>query len=152
MMNDIEDISDSDREDEPAAGTTTSLVSTKPETDVTASTSAVSTASNLVKPAAVVDPAKMSLEERLRALDEKYEKWSGSASGTRLASTSSTPTVGSTPATPAAAAPVHNTGGPPSSSAAPPVLPSLNLNTPAASAAAVASVLTAASVNPNDNR
>ena len=93
LMNDIEDISDSDREEDhkeqeapssaPNDASRTPTVTNNP-------------------PAPVKDPALMSLEERLKALDEKYERWSGSAY--KVAS-SGTPSQ-QTPATPVSATPL----------------------------------------------
>ena len=85
----IEDISDSDREDndgpeqqgiasvrEPHDGqpeTDMATGSTQPEvTDLAA-------AEEKVVQTPVQDPATMTLEERLKALDEKYQKWSGNS-------------------------------------------------------------------------
>ena len=102
LMNDIEDISDSDREEDSKAENSNSETiaeniaeTTKPEQ----------------QPAQVVtqvDPASMTLEERLKALDEKYQKWSGSANKV--------------------ATPVPNTPATPGSASTSSTLPSLNIN------------------------
>ena len=116
MMNDIEDISDSDREDEtpvkakqqqqPSNESSSSTTTSSSVTNVsnTPASSSIGNNSNSKQqqPSLIVtaqDPSKMTLEERLRALDEKYEKWSGSA--TRVACSSASTPVGSAPATPA---------------------------------------------------
>ncbi len=97
LMNDIEDISDSDREEEePKEDLATSNEEKSKSENDDPTNAANAAAKSEEQPAskenkesqnhvaepvqAVQDPANMSLEERLKAFDEKYQKWSGTAS------------------------------------------------------------------------
>ena len=116
----IEDISDSDREDNDGPENSSNPKEPhEPETDMATGSSQAEVSGGAAVTAAAVpetnektpvkDPADMTLEERLKALDEKYQKWSGN-SGPK-----GTPTP-ATPATPSGQAKKE------------PVLPTLTIN------------------------
>jgi hypothetical protein len=123
----IEDISDSDREDNDGPENSSNPKEPhEPETDMAAGSSQAEVSGGAAVTAAAVpetnektpvkDPADMTLEERLKALDEKYQKWSGNSG----------PKGTPTPATPAT---------PSGQTKKEPVLPSLTINNSNASGA-----------------
>ena len=100
----IEDISDSDREDNDGPENSSNPKEPhEPETDMATGSSQAEVSGAAVTAAAAVpetnektpvkDPADMTLEERLKALDEKYQKWSGNSGpkGTPTPATPATP-------------------------------------------------------------
>ena len=123
----IEDISDSDREDNDGPENSSNPKEPhEPETDMATGSSQAEVSGGAAVTAAAVpetnektpvkDPADMTLEERLKALDEKYQKWSGNSG----------PKGTPTPATPAT---------PSGQTKKEPVLPSLTINNSNASGA-----------------
>ena len=122
----IEDISDSDREDNDGPENSSNPKEPhEPETDMATGSSQAEVSGAAVTAAAVPetnektpvkDPADMTLEERLKALDEKYQKWSGNSG----------PKGTPTPATPAT---------PSGQTKKEPVLPTLTINNSNASGA-----------------